>query len=453
MSSARILVVDDEPDIRELVGDILRDEGYAVELAADAGQARTLRREFTPELILLDIWMPKHDGISLLREWVEAGPLDATVIMMSGHGTIETAVEATRLGAWDFIEKPISLAKLLLTVQRALEAHKLSRQNAGLRRQLAAPVEPQGQSPALRQLRDEIERLAGLDASVLIVGERGTGKESLARWLHARSQRADRPFVVFGAAGLDREQARRHLFGHGTEPGLLHEADGGCLFLEEIADIDGEVQEVLAQAIERRSLRRVGDAAPHPLDLRLVGASTHEPAALLKKAQLREALYYALNVASLQVPPLRRRSEDVPLLLRHYAEHFSQRDHLPYRHFPVAVQNRLRHHGWPGNLRELRALVQRLLVMSSDAEVTLDEVEAALAPLPVAGGIDAMHGIDLGIGLREAREAFERDYLLRQLRLAEGSVSKLAQRVGLERTHLYRKLRDLGIELKPRDET
>ena len=451
MTTARILVVDDEPDIRDLVGDILRDEGYAVELAADAAAAHRLRREFAPDLVLLDIWMPKQDGISLLRDWVQPGPLDCTVIMMSGHGTIETAVEATRLGAWDFVEKPLSLAKLLLTVQRALEANRLTQQNAGLRRQLAAPVEPQGQSPALRALRDETERLAAIDANVLIVGEHGTGKESLARWLHARSQRADRPFLVFSGAGLDREQTRRSLFGHTGEPGLLQQADGGSLFLDEIADVDGEIQEALAQAMERSSLHRPGEASPQPIDVRLIGATAQNPVALLKARQLREALYYILNVASLDVPPLRRRAEDVPLLLRHYAEHFAHRDHLPYRHFPVAVQNHLRHHDWPGNLRELRALVQRLLVMGGNPEISLEEAQAALAPLPT-GGTDALHGIDLGVGLREAREAFERDYLARQLKAVDGSVTRLAQRVGLERTHLYRKLRDLGIDWKPRED-
>jgi DNA-binding NtrC family response regulator len=285
---------------------------------------------------------------------------------------------------------------------------------------------------------------------VLIVGERGTGMECVARWLHARSQRADGPFVVFGAAGLDRDQARRSLFGHVGEAGLLEQADGGCLFLDEVADIDGELQQLLAQVLERRSVQRPGESAARPLDLRLVGASTREPAALLKSGQLREELHYSLNVAVLALPPLRQRAEDVPQLLRHYAEHFSHRDHLPYRHFPVAVQNRLRHHAWPGNVRELRALVQRLLVMSDAAEVSLAEVESALAPLPPPGGPAASHGIDLDIGLREAREGFERDYLTRQLHAVNGNVAKLAQRVGLERTHLYRKLRDLGIELKSR---
>lgn len=451
MAQARILVVDDEPDIRDLVGDILRDEGYDVVLAADAAKAHALRRDVHPDLVLLDVWMPNQDGISLLREWVKGGALETTVVMMSGHGTIETAVEATRLGAWDFVEKPISLAKLLLTVQRALEAGQLARQNAGLRQQLAAPVEPQGHSAPLEALRDEAARLAALDTNLIIMGERGTGKESLARWVHARSRRADRPFVAMSATGHNREQARTLLFGREGAPGLLEQAAGGSLFVDEVGDLDGELQEILAQTLERRSLQRPGAVAGEALDVRLIGATTRDAALLLKSGQLRESLYYVLNVATLQIPPLRRRADDVPALLEHYADLFAQHDHLPRRHFSKAVTARLARHGWPGNVRELRALVQRLLVMGSDPQISLAEVETALAPLPASGNVDALHGIDLGVGLREARDAFERDYLTRQLRAVDGSVAKLAQRVGLERTHLYRKLRDLGIDLKSRD--
>ncbi|HET6631724.1 MAG TPA: sigma-54 dependent transcriptional regulator [Rhodanobacteraceae bacterium] len=447
MAAARVLVVDDEPDIRALVREILGDEGYLVEVAADADAARLARREWQPDLVLLDIWMPRVDGISLLREWVDGGALDCVVIMMSGHATIETAVEATRLGAWDFIEKPISLAKLLLTVERAMEANRLRRENAGLRRQLAQPEEPAGQSAPMRELRRRAEHLGTHDACVLIRGERGVGKESLARWLHARSARADRPFVVVATAGMNREQARASLLGSGDDPGLLQQADGGTLFVAEIAELDSDLQQLLAQVIERGSLQRPGAAQPQPLDVRVIAASAHDLEARVTAGELRDELYYQLNVAPLGVPPLRERSEDVPELLRHYAEYFAARDHLPYRHFPVPVQNRLRQHDWPGNLRELRTLVQRLLVTGGEREVALAEVEQALGAAPKRPGAASLD-VDLSLGLREARERFERDYLTRQLQAAQGSVTRLAQRVGMERTHLYRKLRDLGIDLK-----
>ena len=292
MSAARILVVDDEPDIRALVGDILVDEGYAVERAADVDQARLRKREWQPDLILLDIWMPGQDGISLLREWVEAGDLNACVIMMSGHGSIETAVEATRLGAWDFIEKPIALAKLLLTVQRALEATRLSRQNDSLRRQLAQPVEPVGHSQPMTLLREQVDRLAALDTNVLITGERGSGKESLARWLHARSARGDSPFMVFGAGGVDASDARRTLLGHDAHGGLFEQAEGGSLLLDEVADLDADLQQLLAQILERGSVQRLGSSEARPVNVRVIGTTTQDLEARIKSGAMREELYY-----------------------------------------------------------------------------------------------------------------------------------------------------------------
>jgi DNA-binding NtrC family response regulator len=453
MASGLVLVVDDEPDIRSTVKEILEDEGYQVVVAEDAAAAREARRSARPDVVLLDIWMPDLDGISLLREWSASGALSCPVIMMSGHGTVETAVEATRLGAYDFVEKPISLAKLLLTIERARETTRLKRENDGLRQQFALPLDPVGSSKLMQALRAQLERLAQHETGIVIYGEPGTGKESLARWLHERSSRRRGPFVAVATGNIPREHLINALFGaegvDGIQQGLLEQASGGTLFLDEVAELDPELQQRLASVLERRALVRSGGAVPAALDLRVIAATAQNLEAQVKAGRFREELFYLLNVVPLQVPSLSKRGEDVPELLRLYVDFFANRDHLPYRHFPVDVQNRLRNYAWPGNVRELRNLVQRLLIMGSTDQVTLEEVETALGNQPpMAPPPTGAAGIDFSLPLREAREQFERMYLLRQLQEAGGSVGKLAKVVGMERTHLYRKLRDLGVDVK-----
>lgn len=453
MSPGYILVVDDEADIRRTIEEILADEGYRVVTADGAEAARASVRRERPALVLLDIWMPGEDGLSLLKSW--AGPgLAFPVVMLSGHGTIETAVEATRLGAWDFIEKPISLAKLLLTIERALEASRLRQENAGLRAQAAWPNEPVGNSQAMQTLRAQLERLAAHPAPLLLLGEPGTGKEGLARWLHARGPRRGGPFVTVSPTGLTGEERRVALLGSESgetvQAGLIERAHGGTLFLDEFTELDADSQALLADTLARGELVRVGGKAPVRFDVRVIAASRHSPQERREQGALREDLYFLLNVVPVTVPPLRERSEDLPDLLAYLCDFFASRDSLQYRRFGVPVQNRLRQHGWPGNLRELRNLVQRLLLLGGSEEVGLAEVEPALARAPETRDAEAAaaNGIVFSFDkpLREAREDFERMYLEHRLREAGGSVGKLARLCGLERTHLYRKLRDLGIQ-------
>ncbi len=447
MASSRILIVDDEPDIRELIADILGDEGHEVSAAADAQAAREQRRQQSPDLILLDVWMPDTDGISLLREWRDAGALDCPVVMISGHGSVETAVEATRLGAYDFIEKPVSMAKLLVTVGNALEAGRLKRENAGLKRQVPPVMEPVGRSLAVQNLRRRLEKVAAHDAPVLITGEPGVGKEQAARWIHAHSARSQGPFVA-APTRIEGQGWHKLLLGGDNEPGLLAQAQGGVLFINDVTLLDAAAQSLLLRILESGHVDPESSTSSE-LDLRIITGAGAGLADLVRASRFDDSLYYRLNVLPLEIPSLRERQEDVPDLIRFYAEYFPSRDGLPYRHFSVAAQNRLRQHRWPGNLRELRNLVQRLLILGGDDEVSVAEIEEALAqsdsgPLASSLPVPALFRMPL----REAREEFERQYLTHQLKAVDGSVGKLAEAVEMERTHLYRKLRQLGIDPK-----
>jgi DNA-binding NtrC family response regulator len=452
MTGEHILVVDDEPDIRSLLKEILEDEGYQVSTAANAEEARQARRKHRPDLVLLDIWMPDIDGISLLKEWSdEESGLSMPVIMISGHGTVETAVEATRLGAYDFLEKPLSIAKLLLTVKNALETYRLQRENVGLRRQVQPVTEPVGRSLVIQHLREQVKRIAQHDTWVLISGESGSGKEVFARYLHASSARRDGPFVVVGVASIAGEQSGRELFGS-EENGKVHfgrleQANAGTLFLDEVADMEPATQARLLSALQSQSFLRVGGKEPVQLNARVIAATHRNLQDEVRAGHFREDLYYHINVVPIRIPPLREHSEDVPELLNFYVNLFSTQDGLPYYSFTVAAQNRLRHYAWPGNVRELKNLVQRLLILSTGPDIDIEEVDAALgAQRPTRELPEAYSSFDLP--LRSAREQFEKAYLEHQLRQAGGSVGKVAKLAGMERTHLYRKLRALGIDTK-----
>jgi len=449
MSAARILVVDDESEIRGLLKEILADEGYEVDVAADAAEARARRAQHDPDLILLDIWMPDTDGITLLREWVQPNGPACPVVMMSGHGTVETAVEATRLGAFDFVEKPLSLAKLLRTVERALDSGRNKKQaNRTLTPALIAPV---GKSRLMHALREQVQQVAPHDTPVLIIGETGTGREAFARYIHSISARAAGPFVQLVATGLSDDGAAAAI--HGTEDaggvhaGLLEQATGGVLFVNGLEDLPPKAQGMLVAALETMTITRIGGATPVKLNVRIVGSATPRLLIPDSGSVVRLELLSRLNVITLNVPPLREYSQDVPDLLRYYVDRLVDEERLPFRRFGVAAQNRLRNYPWPGNIRELKNLVQRLLILGGEEEIRLEEIERELASR--APTTEPLVKQDLlALPLREAREHFERAYLQQQLILCNGKVGQLAKRVGMERTHLYRKLRSLGVDFR-----
>ncbi len=454
MTASHVLVVDDEPDIRNLVKEILEDEHYTVATAEDGATARRALRDRRPDLVLLDIWMPDIDGITLLKEWAEEDGLPCPVIMMSGHGTVETAVEATRLGAYDFLEKPLSLAKLLLTVGRALEADKLQQENIGLRRHPRHVVEPTGRSAVMQRLREQVKRLAQHDTWVLITGEPGVGRETFARYLHHQSARRERPFVDVGVSSITAGNAARELFGS-EEGGRIHygaleEARGGTLFLDEVADMDGEAQRQLLGALDTGAFLRVGGTDPVQIDVRIIAATRRDLEEEVRAGRFREDLFYHLNVVPLHIPPLREHHEDVSDLLNYYVDYFATHEKLPYRRFSVGAQNYLRNYSWPGNVRELKNMVQRLLILGAGDEIMQEEVEITIGGGRLAIESGAGFPFSFDQPLRLAREQFERAYFEYQLNKHDGNVGQTAEEAELERTHLYRKLKSLGIEIKQR---
>ena len=449
MSTPHVLVVDDEDDIRALIDEILSEEGYKVTVAADASAARSAVGDTKFNLVLLDIWMPDTDGISLLREWSESGAVECPVVMMSGHGTVDTAVEATRLGAFDFVEKPLSLAKLLRTVERAIESSK--KQVGSARSMLPSLLTPVGRSRLMQNLREKVQQFADLDSPVLLVGEPGTGRGAFARYIHGLSSRADGPMVIMLAASLTDANYEELLLGserNGTvHPGCFERAGDGTLIIDELRDLSEAAQKLIMSVIEQGSFIRAGGHEPIRFRARVLATVGAGYESLVESGALRRELVSNLGVLTAKVPPLREYAEDVPELLTYYVDKLVDAEDLPFRRFGVAAQNRLRNYPWPDNVRELKNLVRRLLLINSDEEITLDEIESEVSSVSEAG--DPLVKQDLlSLPLREAREQFERAYLQQQLVLCDGKVGKLATRVGMERTHLYRKLRSLGVDFR-----
>jgi DNA-binding NtrC family response regulator len=415
-----ILVVDDEPDIRELIKDILEDENYQVTIAANGEEAQAEFNRQLPDLVLLDIWMPDIDGISLLKEFKQQNKA-VTIVMMSGHGTIETAVEATRLGASDFIEKPLSMAKLLRGVEMALENRA---KQAAIQRELSQV--PVGKSSQITLLREQIERIARHDMPILLVGEPGSGKHCFAHYLHSLSNVANGKFIELSPESFPLDSLK-----------IKSLSKGNCLYINDLALLSDEAQALLLHLLESKQLNQG----------QLICATQYSLQKAVDNEDFLDSLLYQLNSISLLVPPLREHIEDVPELVHHFVDLQTTQAGLPYRRFTVAAQNRLRNHDWPGNVLELKNVIQRLLVLGEGDDIDTDAIEQAMVREAEVSA-EGDDSINFDLPLREAREQFERLYLLRKLQETDGNVGKAAKLAGMERTHLYRKLRSLGIDTK-----
>ena len=449
-----ILIVDDEADIRDLVAGVLEDEGYAARTAADSDAALAALDERRPSLVLLDVWLQgsRLDGLDLLDEIKRRDP-SLPVLMISGHGNLDTAVAAIRRGATDFIEKPFEAEHLLLLVGRATETDRLRRENATLKAQIGQEDELTGSSGAINGIRATLKRVAATGSRVLISGPAGVGKEVAARLLHLWSNRATAPFIVVSAARMEPERVEEELFGveeNGEliRPGLLEQAHGGTLFLDEIADMPLTTQAKILRVLTEQAFNRVGGQRIVKVDVRVVSATARNLSEEIDGGRFREDLYYRLNVVPVVIPPLAERREDIPSLVEHFLARYASERRVPT---PVVTEDAvgaLQTYDWPGNVRQLRNIVERTMILAPGdrlgrieldmlpAEILTDQ--ARLAPGEAARSI-------MGTPLREARETFEREYLRVQIRRFSGNISKTASFIGMERSALHRKLKTLGL--------
>lgn len=447
----RILVVDDEAGIREVLDEILRDEGYEVLVAGDGLEALKIVEEHPIDLVLLDVWLPGKGGIDVLKEIVE-NYTGIQTVMISGHGSIDLAVKALKLGAFDFIEKPLSLDRVLTIVSNAMEMGSLRRENAELRNKLTEEDHLIGQSKAINEVRKIIGQAAGSDARIMITGENGTGKELVAREIHRRSERAQKPFVEVNCAAIPDNLIESELFGHekGSFTGAVQQrrgkfelADGGTLFLDEVADMSLSAQAKMLRVIQEMTFQRIGGEKTIEVDVRVIVATNKDIQEEIHHGRFREDLFFRLNVIPVTVPPLRERQEDVPLLLAHFLKEFSGEG--TSRRFSEEALEYLQRHPWPGNVRELKNFVERISIMSSGEVISLKEVQEYLDEGP-KGGEDPLESY-LEMGLTEARDAFERDYLVQKLRENGNNISRTAQQLGIYPSNLHAKIKKFGIEI------
>ena len=445
-----VLIIDDEVEIRESLEEIFREESYTVTTAATGDEGLTLVRDAAYDVVLLDIWLPDRDGLEVLKE-INALEAKPEVIIISGHGTIETAVRATKLGAYDFLEKPLSLDRTLILVKNAIDARRLRHENQEFHRQLNANTAITGESVPIKALRQQIELMAPTNGRVLIFGESGCGKELIARAIHASSPRRDRVFIELNCAAIPEDFIESELFGyrHGAVPGEAPEkrgtferADGGTLFLDEVGDMSLKMQAKVLRALDEGRFAPVGATSPVQVDVRVIAATNKDLEEEIARGNFREDFFYRLNVIPFFVPPLRERREDIPLLAREFLREFGReygRPRIEIGEEAIAV---LKQYHWPGNVRELKNVIERVLILNPQAL----RIERRHLPMLVYRG-GGKKGEEFST-LHQAREAYERDYILKKIDDCHGNVSRAAEALGLERSHLYRKMKSLGISVR-----
>lgn len=445
-----ILIVDDERDIRELIGDILRDEGFSTRLAGNSDDCVAQLTAKTPALVILDIWLKdsQMDGIDILKK-IKREMSEVPVVIISGHGNIEIAVAAIKQGAYDFIEKPFNIDQLLVVIRRAMETSSLRRENQELRRRDVDPGEMLGDSPAFKTLRAQLDKVTKSNGRVMLSGPNGAGKELAARYIHANSNRSGARFVSVNSASIAPERMEEVLFGRetadeGVEMGLLEEANGGVLYFDEIADMPLGTQSKILRVLVDQQFQRVGGRGKVRVDLRVISSSNRDLQAEIDAGRFREELFHRLNVVPVVVPSLEDRREDIPLLSQEFISRFNAEQGLPLRRLSSDAEALLQTMVWPGNVRQLKNVIERVLILGPDT----GDIEASEIPSDVADADDGRAAMSPGLAtlpLREAREAFEREYLLTQINRFGGNISRTAAFVGMERSALHRKLKSLGV--------
>ncbi|MBD0306214.1 MAG: sigma-54-dependent Fis family transcriptional regulator [Nitrospiraceae bacterium] len=458
-----ILIVDDEEAILLSLRPVLEDEGYEVKAAKSGSDALKMMAAEPPDLMLLDIWMPEMDGLDTLKRAREQSPR-LQVMMMSGHGSIETAVKAVKLGAYDYIEKPLSLENVTLRVRHALDQRRLEEENLTLRAKVERRFELVGTSPAMQRLRQLITTAGPTNGRVLISGENGTGKELVARAIHQQSPRRDKPFVAVNCAAIPENLIESELLGHERgaftgatvqKRGQFEQADGGTLFLDEIGDMSLNTQAKVLRVLQEQQFMRVGGIKVIKVDVRVIAASNKNLAQEIERGHFRDDLFYRLNVLPMEVPPLRERREDIPLLVRHFVQVHAEEQGLKVKEVDPEAMNVLKQYDWPGNIRELRNLIERLMIMVPGPIIEASHATLSLQPrgaIPVMpSGSSSMNALATKqyASLRDARNAFEREYIGRKLREHNWNVSRTADDLQIERSHLHRKIKLLNIELRP----
>ncbi|MBI3621351.1 MAG: sigma-54-dependent Fis family transcriptional regulator [Nitrospirae bacterium] len=453
-----ILIVDDEPAILNTLSGVLSDEGYQVLTAGGGGAALDLLQRESPAVVLLDIWMPDLDGLETLQRIKRIRP-QQTVVVMSGHGSIETAVRATKLGAYDYIEKPLSSDKVLLVLAHAITEQQLADENRHLRAAIDERFEILGTSPAIQRLRDQIAVAGPSLSRVLISGENGTGKELAARAIHQQSPRRNRPFIEINCAAIPESLIESELFGYEKgaftgaveqKKGRLELANGGTLFLDEIGDMSLPTQAKMLRVLEEREFQRVGGPKTHRMDARIIAASNKSLSDEIQRGRFREDLFYRLNVIPLTVPSLRERKEDIPVLARHFLERFGREQGTATKRLAEDAAAAMISYGWPGNVRELKNYIERLVIMVPGDVITSSSMLPLGSPAAIGPASTSLDGPVRP--LKQARAQFEHDHILRALETHRWNISRTAEALGVERSHLHRKIKELGIHGKPTEE-